>query len=50
MVLHQRANHQSCQPETITAEKQYAGHDISARNKWQKSHSLLSQNVDLFRA
>ena len=44
MLLHQRANHQSCRPETITAENQYACHDLSARNKRQ--HSLLSQNVD----
>ena len=27
MLLHQRANHQSCRPETITSENQYAFHD-----------------------
>ena len=46
----QGANHQSCRPETITSENQYACCDLSARNRRQKSHSLLSQNVDPSRA
>ena len=49
-LLHQRANHQSCQPETITSENQHACRDLSAWNRPQKSHSLHSQNVDPSRA
>ena len=36
---------QIMQPETITAENQYACHDLSVLNKRQKSH-LLSQSVE----
>ena len=36
----------SSRPETITAENQYACHDLSVWNKRQKSN-LLSQNVFL---
>ena len=36
----------SCRPETMTAENQYACHDLSVWNKREKSH-LISQNVFL---
>ena len=50
MLLHQGADHQSCRPETIISDNQYARRDRSARNRRQKSRSLPSQNVDPSRA
>ena len=50
MLLHQGADHQSCRPETITSDNQYARRERSARNRRQKSRSLPSQNVDPSRA